>query len=384
MGDQARLSPTGPRGLEEGDYRADGRPKVIRNPEETLVRRQAPVTFEPVVEPARQQALVALLDGRAGTQRGKPRSQDPARNPLGCRVFDMSCGWAMYRQPYGGSFRYLCGLYQQSHAERCAHNHVDGPRAVEFVLGCLRQRVLSPRLLARLEERLLQRARREQGADAEAQERAGRQAQLAELKGKLERVNRNLALAETAEQFKAVAAVQKELQGQHDALAALLAQQRRAQAGEAGVQAEVDKALALLRRLMDLAGQEGDYAGIGELFRQVNVRLFLRFGEVQLKKRKVNRVAGGVVTFGSAPPPIRPYEGPTGRRMNKRPAAEVAAGPGDLTVPSQPVVPGREGDSSGNVNRGDWIRTSDLLNPIQEVWRVNIAENTSLSRLAAF
>src|SRR5215470_14055381 len=34
--------------------------------------------------------------------------------------------------------------------------------------------------------------------------------------------------------------------------------------------------------------------------------------------------------------------------------------------------------------RGDWIRTSDLLNPIQEVWRVNSSENMSLSRLAAF
>ena len=34
--------------------------------------------------------------------------------------------------------------------------------------------------------------------------------------------------------------------------------------------------------------------------------------------------------------------------------------------------------------RGDWIRTSDLLNPIQEVRRVNSSENTFLSRLAAF
>ena len=34
--------------------------------------------------------------------------------------------------------------------------------------------------------------------------------------------------------------------------------------------------------------------------------------------------------------------------------------------------------------RGDWIRTSDLLNPIQEVRRVNSAENTFLSRLTAF
>jgi integrase len=39
---------------------------------------------------------------------------------------------------------------------------------------------------------------------------------------------------------------------------------------------------------------------------------------------------------------------------------------------------------SESLNRGDWIRTSDLLNPIQGVWRVNIAENTFLSWLTAF
>jgi hypothetical protein len=30
------------------------------------------------------------------------------------------------------------------------------------------------------------------------------------------------------------------------------------------------------------------------------------------------------------------------------------------------VGPGKEESSLGNVRRGDWIRTSDLLNPIQE------------------
>ena len=47
--------------------------------------------------------------------------------------------------------------------------------------------------------------------------------------------------------------------------------------------------------------------------------------------------------------------------------------------PTQPVVV-----SALASCRGDWIRTSDLLNPIQEVQRVNIAENTFLSWLTAF
>ena len=90
------------------------------------------------------------LDERSGTQRGKPRSQDPRRNPLGGRLFDLACGWPMYRQPYGQTFRYLCGLYQQSHGAKCKHNHVDGLTATRFLVGCVRQRVLSPALRGKM------------------------------------------------------------------------------------------------------------------------------------------------------------------------------------------------------------------------------------------
>ena len=34
--------------------------------------------------------------------------------------------------------------------------------------------------------------------------------------------------------------------------------------------------------------------------------------------------------------------------------------------------------------RGDWIRTSDLLNPIQEAWRAKCRKNAALSRLSTF
>lgn len=354
MGDQARLSPTGPRSLEDADFRGDGQPKVIRNPADSLIRQPVAVPFDPVIDPRKQQALLQTLDARAGTQRGKPRSHDPAGNPLGCRIIDMNCTWPMYRQPYNGSFRYLCGLYQQSHAARCAHNHIDGPHAVRFVLGCLRQQVLSPRLMQKLEQRLVQRARQEHQPDQDGQE-AARQAQLAELKRKLERVNRNLGLAETDEQLKAMLATQKQLREQHDALETLLARGEQTRPAAASVQAEVDKALAALGRLTDLAGDDSDYAAIGELFRQVNVRLFLRFDEVQQKKRTVTKVAGGVLTFGSAAPPIQPYEGPTGRRRINCPATSGVTGPGDRTIPDQSCASGLEGNSSGNVSRGERI-----------------------------
>ena len=97
MGDQLRFGPTGPRELEDGDYRyAEGSaPKVIRNPESQQVRVNA--SFEPLVDPTQHEKLLVILDARAGSQKGKPRSRDPENNPLGGRVFDMNCGWPMYR-----------------------------------------------------------------------------------------------------------------------------------------------------------------------------------------------------------------------------------------------------------------------------------------------
>ncbi len=131
------------RELADGDYRTDvEKPKVIRNPEE--VRIIAPARFDAPVDSDRHRQLLAQLNERAGTQRGKPRSRDPKKNPLGSRAFDMSCGWPLYRQPYGERFRYLCGLYQQSHGAECSHNHVDGLTATRFVLSCVRQHALSP------------------------------------------------------------------------------------------------------------------------------------------------------------------------------------------------------------------------------------------------
>jgi hypothetical protein len=115
---------------------------------------------------------------------------------------------------------------------RCAHNHLDGPTAVRFLLSCVRQRVLAPRLLA---------------------------------------------------------------------------------------------------------------------------KLVARFRTVALKKRVVNKLVGGVLTFGASPPTVELYSGPTAREKLTSPAAQDAAGPGLLPSPAVPTQlgPGQEGESFGDVSRGD-------------------------------
>jgi hypothetical protein len=358
MGDQARFTPQGPRALEETDRDAEGQPRVVRNPEAALITRPSPAAFEPLIDPERRRRLVALLDERGGTQRGKPRSQDPARNPLGSRVFDLNCTWPMYRVPAGGGFRYTCGLYMQSHGQSCAHNHIDGPTAVRFLLGCVRQRVLAPRILVKLEARLTELARQESAEGAAALELRSKEAALEAVKAQMEKVERNLALAESPAQFRAVAAQFDRFQGQVRALEAEVGVLRRqADQGE-DAETEVAAALALLRRLTEWAAQAEDY---------VNVKLFARFQAVPAKQRVLNKLVGGVVTFGTSAPPVEPYSGPTARQKLTSPAAQGAAGPGDPSSPAvpKPTGPGQEGESLGNVSRGDWIRTSDLLNPIQ-------------------
>jgi hypothetical protein len=59
----------------------------------------------------------------------------------------------MYRQPYLGSFRYVCGHDQQSHGAQCHRDHVDGLIATRFLLGCIRQRLLTSGIRDKLAKR---------------------------------------------------------------------------------------------------------------------------------------------------------------------------------------------------------------------------------------
>jgi hypothetical protein len=104
----------------------------------------APAHFQPILPKEGLDDLIKVLDERGSTQRGKPRSRNPDLNPLGARIFDMDCGWPMYRVPRGNGFHYTCGLYQQSHGQRCNHNHSDGPTAARYALAALRQLLFAP------------------------------------------------------------------------------------------------------------------------------------------------------------------------------------------------------------------------------------------------
>jgi hypothetical protein len=59
-----------------------------------------------------------------------------------------------------------------------------------------------------------------------------------------------------------------------------------------------------------------DWAAVSGAFAGTNAKLYLRFAEVEKGRQTFNIPAGGVLTFGSAPPPGSLYTGPTDRRSS--------------------------------------------------------------------
>ena len=350
MGDQMRFTNDGPRELTDADYRSGDTPKVVQNPADQRI--VADTKFDPVVDREEQKELIAILDRRAGTQKGQPRSRDPNRNPLGGRVYDMNCSWLMYREPYQESFRYKCGLYSQSHGAKCAHNHINGPLATKFLLSCIQQRLLSPRLLARLEEKVRGLAVADESSVAAERDLESQRRALKKLDSEISQVSNNLARAQTTEQYDAVARVFEGLKEEQARRTAELQDAESHARVPNEIESEIERTMEIASRLTDLASGEESLKSAIELFDLTNAKLFLQFEPVKVKKRTINKLRGGVVTFGNADPPISLYDGPTGRGKIK---SSNNPGQGNDVSGPESVVSGSEEESLGNVSRGDWI-----------------------------
>lgn len=374
MGDQLRYSPTGPRELTADDLRQDKKPKIVLNPESEWSKESA--HYATLIAPERLQLLLEELDRRAGTQRGKPRSRDRENNPLGSRVFDMACGWPMYREPTllrgQKTFRYKCGAYTQSHGVMCSHNHVNGPQAARFALEVIQQQLNSPTLSAKIQNRLQAFAAAENaGGDESAMKLKNRRGELVRAEQDLEIARRNLARARSDEEYAAVAGEFEKLQQRKKQIEQdLAAVDGSSTASEGSRSDEIASALAVFGHLKELLGGDlGTYRLLGELFEVTNLRMFLQFSPVQEGKRKLQGLVSGVVTIGDVKPPIEIYQGKTGRHALK----ELC---GDLTKTPRPhqcgggenVASDGDGSSLGNQSRRD--RTSiELFSGSFGEWR---------------
>jgi len=74
-----------------------------------------------------------------------------------------------------------------------------------------------------------------------------------------------------------------------------------------------------IRKVIEsLTAGAADWSVVGSAFSQTNAKLYLRFSAVQKGRKTFNVPAGGVVAFGSTPPPAHLYTGPTDRPIIRK------------------------------------------------------------------
>jgi len=352
-GDRLRFTPAGPRELTDEDYNEAGKPRTVINPPDQRIKRD--LTFPPLVDRGQFEKLQGVLDARAGTQRGKKRERHKSENPLGCRIFDLNCGWPMYRLSRRGTYFYTCGLNVQTNSAVCSHNTVPGPATANFVLACIRQRAMETSTLQRLRARIREIAELEMGVDRRDSEREAATKELKKITRELQLVSNNLAFAESDEERLAIRAVFNSLQASKQRVEAKLAECSQSVDSTAQLDREVDLALAGLEQVRELAANTAESAtATTELFRALDVKLYVHFETVTQGRRELNIQRGGVLTFGSTSPPLPLYEGPTDKGIIRKRMADgeqsslLAGFAAECGCDNKDGLEGK----SGNVQRG--------------------------------
>ncbi len=357
MGKHRRMTPEGPRPLEEEEFVTDSKTKVITNPSSSVVSAMGAGGIKPILSAEDAEQLEQILDQRAGTQRGKPRSHDPSRNPLGGRIYDLNFTWPMYRVPYQKTFRYTCGFYQQTHGQQCSHNHVDGPTATRLALADIRQRLITPSVRQQVETRLRAALSERRDPKRFDTDQARLQSELKQVEAQRAKATRNLALADTAELFQDLKPIVEEFASRESRLRQEIAELAAQTAVTDPGRDVVEEAFRFADELPRLADDPENFGKVADLFRTINLQMFVHFHAVQKAKRIEHKQSGGVLTWGDMPSPIEKYSGPTSRRAlqasvsveRKSPEGESPSG-----LNSDPDS-GRKAESLGNGSRDDRI-----------------------------
>ena len=403
-GAHRRLSAEGYRPLTSDDRTAEGRPRVIFNDESTVISR--PLGCDPRFDADRWERLQGQIDERGRTQRGTTRQKDLGKYPLSLRMFDQSdsCGHPLYGRLNGRRPIYVCGRYMKTSGAHCNNNCVDAEAALTFTLKTLRQLLARAGGRERVRERLLQRALQQRSAGPSQDEHllGCAQARVSELSHALETTQRRLAMEDDDDVYQAVRAeykaIKAELRDAEDQLAKIT--RMRTSGSAYDPRKEVDAAMAILDDTQRITSDPAARREINPLLRRLGVRLGLYFTDAKKgQKRRVRKLTGGVMVFGDKGLPVPPYgvsnrdsvnghfagyrrdprNGPAAREPSHRGSGNDPASSRLITPPPGPgrdaghqeagryrlLKRHREGVPFTKVNRGDRIRTCDLLHPMQ-------------------
>jgi len=300
-----RFSPDGPRHLEESDRKADGTNKRIFNDPSLVV--SASLSYEPKFEPDRWEKVQEQIRERGKSQQGLSKPRDPARYPLACRVIDLTdgCGSVMYARTSGKRRQYVCGRYMTSNGVECHHNNVDAEAMLRFTLGTLTELIDRFGSHGKLKQKLMERALRDESGNGGRKPFADRENilrhQVTELEQQLAAARRNLAIEEIPDLREAIREeyqrINNELEATRKQLDAI--QQTKPQATGQSPEQEVKAALDLLDQIRHVTENDNARATIPPILERLGLRIGLNFVEATKgKKRRVRRLAGGLIAFG--------------------------------------------------------------------------------------
>ncbi len=336
-----RAQAAGFRPVSEDELLMDGSGKTIENDVSDRIRAAA--GFAAQFDPDRWHRLQANLKARGTSQRGKRKAHDPAAYPLTPCVFDLTCncGGIMHgvvRKDRGvGRPLYRCSIYTKTQGAKCNHNNIDAEALLQFTARTLVTLMRRAAGKDKLRAAVTARIREMQKAPPSPDE-----AILAELLARVERLRQKVAqapkriLEEDDDELRAALRagfreLQKELAAAEKALADA---EKRMPHREppTNVEAEVEKAMALMDRIEAVCADPAAREDLNRLIQDLGVRIGLTFREGRRNNRPVRVLQGGIVAFGNRPLPC------TLRNSSGRPLA------GGLPEPADDE---QQGDSPG-------------------------------------
>ena len=307
-----RVQAAGFRPVTEDDLLIDGSGRTIENDVSDRIRAAA--GFAAQFDPERWHRLQDNLKARGTSQRGKRKAHDPAAYPLTPCVFDLtcSCGGIMHgvvRKDRGvGRPMYRCSIYTKTQGAKCNHNNIDGEALLQFTartLVTLMRRVAGT---DKLRAAVAARIREMQKAPPSPDE-----AIRAELLAQVERRRQMVAqapkriLEEDDDDLRAALRngfreLQSELAAAEKALADAEKRMPHRQP-PTNVEAEVEKAMALMDRIEKVCANPAAREELNKLVQDLGIRIGLTFREGRRNNRSVRVLQGGIVAFGNRPLP---------------------------------------------------------------------------------
>ncbi len=371
-----RLSPDGSRLLDEQDRIDERNVRLVNNPDELLIKSD--IRIDPLYDPKKWKEIHDKTAERSRNQRGISRAKDPTKYPLSCRVVDLTegCGAIMYGREHGGKRIYICGRYSSTSGAECHNNGVDGEALLGVATGFMRQTIemfggrdkLRTRIQHYMDNEQPQAAIRAEG------ELVSLETRRSELLRDLQTAGANFTLAPSDQIRKMVEQNISTMNVQLTDVEASIHQLSSASARSSDADGGMEAAIHLFDQFNRILADPTARQQLVDMIQLLDARAGLSFIEgIKGAKRKVRRLAGGALYFGSTPLPV-PLHGkdncqpdpnsgeskiPPEVLSAELPKSTKADGGEDVTSPPTASVDvplcRPEGVSFTKVSRGDWI-----------------------------